>query len=122
MVNSRPEIREEDEIHPLVSYFSLDPTYGYVLDCRRGYQGTKNLSDCRRFFLEPLHPKQRQYEALRSYFVDEEPSSDVAAHFGYTPSSFRVLCHQLRRDPHPPSSSTLGTVPSLNPRSPPPGT
>ena len=66
-----------------------------------GIKVPKDLSHCRRFFLEPLHPKQRQYEALRSYFVDEEPSSDVAAHFGYTPSSFRVLCHQFRRDPHP---------------------
>jgi len=30
----------------------------------------KDLIDCRRFFLEATHPKHRQYEALRAYFVD----------------------------------------------------
>ncbi len=61
----------------------------------------KDLIDCRRFFLEPKHPKQRQYEALRSYFVEEEPSAEVAESFGYSPGSFRVLCYQFRRGPHP---------------------
>lgn len=61
----------------------------------------KNLTQCQRFFLEPQHPKQRQYEALRRYFVEERPSQEVAAAFGYTEGSFRVLCHQFRRDPEP---------------------
>lgn len=59
----------------------------------------KDLTQCQRFFLEPQHPKQRQYEALRRYFVEERPSQEVAATFGYTEGSFRVLCHQFRRDP-----------------------
>lgn len=42
---------------------------------------------------------QRQYEALRAYLVDEEPSADVARRFGYKPGAFRVLCHQFRHDP-----------------------
>ena len=46
------------------------------------------------FFLAPQFPLQRQYEALRSYLVDEEPSADVARRFGYSPGFFRVLCHQ----------------------------
>src|SRR5690606_26975252 len=29
------------------------------------------------------------------------PSQEVARTFGYTPGSFRVLCHQFRRDPQP---------------------
>lgn len=41
------------------------------------------------------------YEALRGYFVQGRPSHEVARAFGYTPGSFRVLCHQFRRDPDP---------------------
>jgi len=51
------------------------------------------------FFLSPQFPLQRQYEALRAYLVDEEPSGDVARRFGYSPGAFRVLCHQFRHDP-----------------------
>ncbi len=50
-------------------------------------------------FLEPSNPTHRQYEALRAYFVDQLPSAEVAHRFGYTPGSFRVLCHQFRQDP-----------------------
>jgi hypothetical protein len=49
-----------------------------------------------KFFLAPQFPMQRQYEALRAYFVDEEPSGDVARRFGYSVGAFRVLCHQFR--------------------------
>ena len=38
------------------------------------------------------------YEALRAYFVEDRASAEVAKAFGYTPGSFRVLCHQFRRD------------------------
>lgn len=41
------------------------------------------------------------YEALRAYFVEGRPSREVARAFGYSPGSFRVLCHQFRRDPNP---------------------
>jgi hypothetical protein len=51
-----------------------------------------------RFFLEPEGPLQRQYEAFRAYFVDGLASHEVARRFGYTPGSFRVLCHQFRHD------------------------
>src|SRR6476660_1010472 len=52
-----------------------------------------------RFFLAPETPQQRQYEALRAYFVEKLPSHEVAHRFGYTPGAFRVLCHQFRHDP-----------------------
>src|SRR3954451_4161561 len=52
-----------------------------------------------RFFLAPESPLQRQYEALRAYYVEQLPSHQVARRFGYTPGSFRVLCHQFRHDP-----------------------
>ena len=59
------------------------------------------LTDPDRFFLEPRHPKQRQYEALRARFVEARPSQDVARDFGYSPGAFRVLSHAFLRDPNP---------------------
>ncbi len=52
-----------------------------------------------RCFLEPANAIHRQYEALRAYFVEELPATEVAARFGYTPGSLRVLAHQFRRNP-----------------------
>jgi len=66
-----------------------------------------------RFFLEPSHPRQRQYEALRAYFAEDLPSVAAAHRFGYQPGSFRILCwrfrHAMERDffrdiPHGPKS------------------
>jgi hypothetical protein len=51
------------------------------------------------FFLTPESSLQRQYEALRAFFVEQLPSVEVARRFSYTPGSFRVLCHQFRHDP-----------------------
>jgi len=61
----------------------------------------KDLSLIRRFFLEPQHPKQRQYEALRAYFIEGRPGKEVARAFGYSLNSFHVLCHHFRREPEP---------------------
>lgn len=41
------------------------------------------------------------YEALRAYFLEGRPSKEVAHDYGYTVGSFRVLCHQFRRDKDP---------------------
>ena len=54
-----------------------------------------------RFFLEPELPLQRQYEALRAYFVEQRASQEVARAFGYSPGAFRVLCHRFRHEPEP---------------------
>jgi len=62
----------------------------------------KHLTDLERVFLEPAHPTHRPYEALRAYFVEGFPSPEVAKRFGYTPGSFRVLCHQFRQHPQRP--------------------
>src|SRR6266508_2227119 len=66
-----------------------------------GIGAPKDLSECRRFFLEPANSKHRMYEALRAYFIDELPSAKVAQAFNYSPGSFQVLCHHFRRDPDP---------------------
>jgi hypothetical protein len=61
---------------------------------------TRNdLTPIAHFFLAPENPLHRQYEAFRAYFVDGSPSLEVARRFGYSPGSFRVLCHEFRHDP-----------------------
>ena len=52
-----------------------------------------------KFFLSPESPLQRQYEALRCFFIEQLPSTEVARRFHYSPGAFRVLCHQFRHDP-----------------------
>src|SRR6266568_5975979 len=49
-----------------------------------------------RFFTVPDHPRQRQYEALRAFFVEGVPSAEAARRFGYQPGSFRILCWRFR--------------------------
>jgi transposase len=58
-----------------------------------------DITEIQRFFLQPREPRQRQYEALRAFYVEGLPSAEAAARFGYTPGSFRVLCHAFRREP-----------------------
>jgi transposase len=55
-----------------------------------------NLTKC---FLEPSNSTHRQYEALRAYYVEGLPSAEAAKRFGYTPGSFRVLCHEFAKNP-----------------------
>lgn len=62
-----------------------------------------SLTDCRRFFARPATARQRQYEALRAFYVDGLPSATCARRFGYSPGAFRVLCHAFRH----------GTLPEL---------
>jgi len=61
----------------------------------------KDISECRRFFLEPRAPKQRIREALRAYFVDGRPPKEVARDFGYSVGAFHVMCHHFRRQADP---------------------
>jgi hypothetical protein len=57
------------------------------------------LTKYAKIFLEPSNSTHRQYEALRAYFVEGLPSKEAASCFGYTPGSFRLLCHQFRQNP-----------------------
>src|SRR5258708_17432845 len=56
-----------------------------------------SITKCRRFFAEPATPRQRQYEALRAFYLEGLTSAHAAARFGYSPGAFRVLCHAFRR-------------------------
>jgi len=60
------------------------------------------LTELAQIFLTPRNSTHRQYEALRAYFVDGLSSTEAARRFGYTPGSFRVLCHQFRQQPDRP--------------------
>ena len=66
-------------------------------------------------FLAPEFPLQRRYEALRAYFVDEEPSADVARRFGYSPgfSASSVISSAMTRKNALLSSASPAAV--LNP-------
>ena len=75
----------------------------------------KDLIKGREFFLEATHPKQRQYEALRAYFVEGRSSRDVAKAFGYSVGSFRVLCHHFRREAQPEFFATPRHGPQAQP-------
>jgi transposase len=71
-----------------------------------------DLTKCRRFFTKPATPRQRQYEALRAFFIDQLSSAEVARRFGYSPGSFRVLCHTFRHG----ELSDFFTAPRPGPR------
>ena len=55
------------------------------------------LTDCQRFFAKPATPRQRQYEALRAFYLEGLPSAECARRFGYSAGALRVLCHAFRR-------------------------
>jgi transposase len=59
----------------------------------------KSLTNPARFFRAPVSTRQRQYEALRAFFLEGRPSAEAAKAFGYSPGAFRVMCHKFRHDP-----------------------
>ena len=75
-----------------------------------------NLTDPSGFFRQPALPKQRQYEALRAYFVEGRPSQEVARAFGYSPGAFHVLCHSFCHDPQPAFSLATRPGPRAQPK------
>jgi len=72
--------------------------------------------NCRRFFERPTTPRQRQYEALRAFFMDGLTSAEAARRFGYSPGAFRVLCHAFRRGQVPEFFATARTGPREQPK------
>ena len=51
----------------------------------------KDITKCRRFFGEPGSARQRQYEALRAFYLEGVPSAEAAKRFGYAPGTFREI-------------------------------
>jgi hypothetical protein len=89
----------------LFSAFYGPIRFGLYKTGPRGHGGimfsgpAKKLMDPARVFLEPANATQRQYEALRAYFVEGASGVEAARRFGYTPGSFRVLVHHFRQNP-----------------------
>jgi transposase len=50
------------------------------------------------YFIKDLHPRQRQYEAIRAVAFKEGAINDIAERFGYTPQTLRTLINRLLRD------------------------
>jgi hypothetical protein len=50
------------------------------------------------FFLKPNSVAQKQYEALRCFFVDNVPAKDVAKMFAYTYRGFTTIVSEFRKD------------------------
>ena len=48
------------------------------------------------YFLHPAGPSQRRYEALRAYFIEDMPASEVADRFGYSTASVHQMATLLR--------------------------
>jgi transposase len=49
-----------------------------------------------RYFAHPQSPGQKQYEALRAFYVERLPARVVADRFGYTLASFNALRHKFK--------------------------
>ena len=63
---------------------------------KSGHKLNKIITKEAKFFLIPDNVKHRQYEAFRAFFVENLPVNEVARMFGYTPGSFKVMCHNFR--------------------------
>jgi transposase len=50
------------------------------------------------FFLNPLSIPQKQYEALRSFYIDHMPAKEAAKKAGFSYSYFKKLCYQFRQN------------------------
>jgi transposase len=75
-----------------------------------------SITACRRFFAAPAMARQRQYEALRAYFLEGMPSTEAARRFGYSPGAFRVLCHAFRHKQLPEFFTAGRTGPQEQPQ------
>jgi hypothetical protein len=75
-----------------------------------------SLTHCRRFFAKPETVRQRQYEALRAFYVEQLPSAEVARRFGYSTGAFRVMCHAFRRGELPEFFATTRPGPRDQPK------
>lgn len=59
------------------------------------------------FFLSPSTVAQKQYEALRMFFIDKRPAAEVAQHFGYTYRGFTTIVSNFRKYLKAPNASEL---------------
>ena len=88
---------DDSEAERLVTSGARALTLHTMASYRRPVNRTPlSITDTAKYFLEPSHPKQRQYEALRAFYVEGMTSAEAAREFGYQPVAFRVLCWRFR--------------------------
>src|SRR6266446_9347179 len=75
-----------------------------------------SITKCRKLFAAPATARQRQYEALRAFYLEGLPTAEAARRFGYSPGAFRVLCHAFRRGELPEFFATARTGPREQPK------
>ena len=56
----------------------------------------------KKYFLDPIDPMQKRYEALRASFVDELSAEQVANHFGYSIHTVNALRRDFKSGSLPP--------------------
>jgi hypothetical protein len=49
------------------------------------------------YFMTPQSPEQKKYDALRAYYLDGMPASEVVAKFGYSPTYFKKIRSDFRQ-------------------------
>lgn len=59
-------------------------------------QITPNITRYTKYFEEPKTSSQKQYEALRSFFIDKIPAQQVAEKFGYTLTAYYSLIKEFK--------------------------
>ena len=75
----------------LSQYFNF-PKTEYYFQIRSTF-----MHDHCAFFLTPTHPTQKMYEALRAFYVDRLPASDIAQRFGWSLNYFKNLRSQFHQ-------------------------
>ena len=88
----------------------------FILECAQVIQEVSEVVRRARFFAEPTTARQRQYEALRAFFLDGLTSKEVARRFGYSHGAFRILCHDFRRGLLPDFFTTIRPGPREQPK------
>ena len=71
----------------------LDPGESRIIFTLGGHV----MHDHRDFFIAPSHPTQKLYEALRAFYVDHLPASEIAQRFGWSVNYFRNLRSQFHQ-------------------------
>ena len=49
------------------------------------------------FFLNPKTPQQRQYDALRDYYLNSLSQKETAKKYGYSTSSFQTIVRDFKK-------------------------
>jgi transposase len=63
----------------------------------RSSAGSVEVREGAEYFLRPAGSSQRRYEALRAYFTEGMPASEVADRFGYSTASVHQMATLLRK-------------------------